>query len=141
MIMAKQYDFNNGALLTAYVADVSYFSGKLEAYLRYKEIPYKRRPANVNTMLNEVYANTGMMKMPAVRLHDGKWLKDTTPMLQWFDQQKPAHSIYPEDPVTNFIALLIEIMPTSGVGVQLFTGAGASQRHGRYWEIVLGKKY
>jgi len=106
--MTKQYDFYHDKPLTAYVADVSYFSGKLEAYLRYKEIPYKRRPANVNTMLNEVYANTGMMKMPAVRLHDGKWLKDTTPMLQWFDQQKPAYSIYPEDPVTNFIALLIE---------------------------------
>jgi glutathione S-transferase len=106
--MTKRYDFNGGEPLTAYVADVSYFSGKLEAFLRYKEIPYTRRAANVNTLLNEVYANTGMMKMPAVRLHDGKWLKDTTPMLQWFDQKKPAYSIYPEDPATNFIALLIE---------------------------------
>ena len=25
--------------ITAYVADMSYFSGKMEAYLRYKEIP------------------------------------------------------------------------------------------------------
>ena len=26
--------------ITAYVADMSYFSGKMEAYLRYKEIPF-----------------------------------------------------------------------------------------------------
>jgi len=106
--MPKQYDFNSGEPLTAYVADVSYFSGKLEAYLRYKEIPYHRRTINVNIMVNEVYANTRMMKMPAVKLNDGKWLKDTTPMLEWFDQQKQAFSIYPEDPVTNFLALLLE---------------------------------
>jgi len=106
--MSKQYDFNCGEPLTAYVADVSYFSGKLEAYLRYKEVPYHRQTINVNIMVNEVYANTRMMKMPAVKLNDGKWLKDTTPMLEWFDQQKQAFSIYPEDPVTHFLAVLIE---------------------------------
>ena len=29
------------ARYTAYVMDISYFSGKFEAYLRYKEIPYE----------------------------------------------------------------------------------------------------
>jgi hypothetical protein len=32
--------------ITAYIADTSYFSGKMEAYLRYKEIPYERRLVN-----------------------------------------------------------------------------------------------
>ena len=106
--MTRQYSFSDAAPITAYVADVSYFSGKLEAYLRYKEIPYRREKVNVDTLLNAVYANTNMMKMPAVRLPDGGWLKDTTPMMCWFDEQKPEYSIYPKDPATKFIAMLIE---------------------------------
>jgi len=107
-VQAKQYDFDQGNPITAYVADMSYFSGKFEAFLRYKEIPFQRKTADVKTLVNDIYANTRMMKVPVVRLNDGNWLKDTTPMLAWFDQQKPEYSIYPKDPVTRFIALLIE---------------------------------
>lgn len=106
--MVKKHNFSTGKPITAYVADVSYFSGKLEAYLRYKEIPYNRKMVNVKTLVNEVYANTRMMKMPVIRLNDGTWLKDTTPMLEWFEQQKPEYSIFPQDPATHFIAMLIE---------------------------------
>lgn len=109
------YDFQNGEPLTAYVADMSYFSGKLEAYLRYREIPYNRRLVNVNVLLDEVYSNTRMMKVPVVRLPDGQWLKDTTPMIQWFEEktaqqtaQKAGPGVFPPDPVSRFLALLVE---------------------------------
>lgn len=96
------------APLTAYVADMSYFSGKLEAYLRYKEIPHQRKTVDIQTMVNDIFANTHLMKVPVVKLADGSWLKDTTPMLDWFDQQKQDFGIYPEDPVTRFVSLLLE---------------------------------
>ena len=38
--------------MTAYVADMSYFSGKMEAYLRYKGITYQRKLATSGTMIS-----------------------------------------------------------------------------------------
>lgn len=88
-------------------SDISYFSGKLEAYLRYKEVPYSTLDANIKNM-RAVATNTGYKKVPAVRTADGKWLFDTTPMLQWFEQYYPEAPILPDDAALRFIALLVE---------------------------------
>ena len=92
---------------TAYVMDISYFSGKFEAYLRYKGIPYDRVDVN-HPQLFDIYKQTGTMKVPAVKLDDGRWLKDSTPMIRWFEQQHPPSPVIPNDPVLRFIANLIE---------------------------------
>ena len=70
--------------MTVYLADMSYFSGKMEAYLRYMEIHCERRLATSKSMLKEVLPARGLMNVPVVRLADGRWLKDTTPMIEWF---------------------------------------------------------
>ena len=54
--------------ITAYVADMSYFSGKMEAYLRYKEIPFERRVVDSKVMRDEILPATGLMKVPVLRL-------------------------------------------------------------------------
>jgi glutathione S-transferase len=90
-----------------YKSDISYFSGKLEAYLRYKQIPHSTIDVNVSIM-DYIAKNTGIKKMPAVETADNKWLFDTTPMLQWFEGQYPDAPIFPTDSALRFIALLIE---------------------------------
>lgn len=90
-----------------YVMDISYFSGKFEAYLRYKEIPYRRTSVN-HHQLHEVFRQTGTMKVPAVRSADGLWLKDTTPMIAWFEQEYPTPAILPQEPALGFVARLLE---------------------------------
>ena len=94
--------------MTVYLADMSYFSGKMEAYLRYKEIPYERRLATSRTMLEEVLPATGLMKVPVIRLADGQWLKDTTPMIEWLEAQYPDPAVVPIDPVRRFMSKLVE---------------------------------
>lgn len=91
-----------------YVMDISYFSGKFEAYLRYKGINYQRIEAHHAVLYGDVYKRTGTMKVPAVELSDGRWLKDTSPMIRWFEQQHPASPVIPEDPPLAFVASLIE---------------------------------
>ncbi len=90
-----------------YKSDISYFSGKLEAYLRYKQIPHSTIDLNVKIM-DLIAENTGVKKMPAVQTAENKWLFDTTPMLQWFENQYPDAPILPTDPALRFIALLLE---------------------------------
>jgi glutathione S-transferase len=91
-----------------YVSVVSYYSCKFESYLRYKGIAHARIEINVRNLREEVLPATGMMKVPALRCPDGSWLKDTTPMMQWLDRAHPQFPIYPDDPATRFIALLVE---------------------------------
>lgn len=87
--------------------DISYFSGKLEAYLNYKQIPFERVEAH-HSVLFDVYRKTGTMKVPAVETSDGLWLKDSTPMIRWFETQYPQNPVLPDDPALAFIAALIE---------------------------------
>ena len=91
-----------------YVSDSSYFSGKLEAYLRYKGIPHDRHEISITTMRETILPNTGLIKVPVMQCPDGRWLKDTTPMIQWLDGQHPEPPAYPQDPAARFIALLVE---------------------------------
>lgn len=92
----------------AYVSDVSYYSGKLEAYLRYAGIPHERIEINTRILREVILPATGFMKVPAMQCADGRWLKDTTPMIAWLDARHGRPSIYPADAAQKFIALLVE---------------------------------
>ena len=97
------------SLYKLYKMDISYFSGKLEAYLRYKGIPYQ--PIECLESLEtfqRVGKKTGFQKAPAIEMEDGNWLMDTTPMIQWLEKKHPSPAVFPEDPALRFVALLIE---------------------------------
>ena len=93
-------------MLQVFGAKVSYFTGKLEAYLRYKGIPYETLPAFAER--KAIVEETGAMQIPIVRDEDGRWMSDTTPILQYLETKHPSPSILPADPVVRFLALLIE---------------------------------
>ncbi len=85
---------------------ISYYTGKLESYLRFRSIDYALLPTVGHE--REILAGAGAVQMPVVQLEDGRWLSDSTPMLAWFDAQQDAPSIYPGDPAMRFVALLLE---------------------------------
>lgn len=91
-----------------YVMDLSYFSGKLEAYLRYKEIPYQRVLATWRELAGPILRHTGLMKVPVVRTAEGLWLQDSTPIIDWFEARHPEGRVIPDDPHQAFFARLLE---------------------------------
>jgi glutathione S-transferase len=99
---------NQSSTLAVYGSACSYFTGKLEGYLRYKEIPYRLLPMTADYFNRIVPENTGAQQMPAVELPDGRWMTDTTPMILWFEQAYPRFPILPADPVQAFLCRLIE---------------------------------
>ena len=101
----KQNTKNN---YTVFKADISYFSGKLEAYMQYKSIPHTKIECDSLPIFHYIGNKTGIQKMPAIEMADGKWLMDTTPMMQWLEEKHPTPPVYPEDPALRFVALLIE---------------------------------
>jgi glutathione S-transferase len=93
-------------MLRVYGSRISYFTGKLESYLRFREIPYALRPTYPHEA--EVRAGAGTTQMPAVQLDDGRWMSDSTPIIAWLEAQQDAPSVYPHDPALRFVALLLE---------------------------------
>ena len=93
---------------TVYVMDISYFSGKVEAYLRYQEVPYRRVEASLAPLILEVGRATGVMQVPAIRLADGRWLRESSAMLRWLEEQPGLVPVVPRDPAQAFLARLIE---------------------------------
>lgn len=93
---------------TLYLMYISYFSGKMQAYMRYKEIPHRCVELKWGEMVNILYPNTGLMKVPVVRTPEGQWLQDSTPMMDWFEQRFPQGAVLPADPLQNFFCRLVE---------------------------------
>ncbi len=93
--------------LLVYGCSISYFTGKLEGYLRYKEIPYRLVPMTP-LVRAKVGRRTGTPQMPAVEHPDGRWMTDTTPMIDWFESQHPEPAVIPRDPLQGFASRLVE---------------------------------
>ena len=84
------------AMLRVFGSRISYYTGKLEAYLRFRAIDYELLPTEPHRA--ELLAGCGVVQMPVVQLDDGRWMTDSTPMLRWFDGQQDGPSIYPKRP-------------------------------------------
>ncbi len=94
--------------MIVYGAKISYFTGKFEAYLRWREIGYEYRPLDAHMYRSVIPAHLGTTQYPSVELGDGRWMSDTTPMIAWLEQDMPEPSVIPEDPVQRYISLLVE---------------------------------
>ena len=91
-----------------YGSSISYFTGKMENYFRIREISYVFKSMQFPSFKKEMEKQVGVMLMPAVILEDGRWMTDTTKMIQWFESKIPENKIIPEDSVQAFFALLLE---------------------------------
>ena len=94
--------------MIVYGSKISYFTGKFEAYLRWREIPYEYRALDARLYRSVVPAHLGATQYPSVELEDGRWMSDTTPMIAWLEQDQPGPSVIPDDPVQRYLSLLVE---------------------------------
>lgn len=94
--------------MVVYGAKISYFTGKFESYLRYKEIPYTYRALDSRLYRSVIPKELGATQFPTVELDDGRWMSDTTPMIEWLEERHPEPEVIPRDPVQRYVSLLIE---------------------------------
>jgi glutathione S-transferase len=93
-------------MMHVYGCKISYYTGKLETYLRYRSIEYDYSPTVGNE--KRLRAGAGVVQHPVVQLADGRWMTDTTPVIAWLEAKQAAPTIYPADAALRFAALLIE---------------------------------
>ena len=94
--------------VTLYGSSISYFTGKMENYFNVKEIPYSFKPMRFPSFKKTMIQKVGVQQMPAVVLKDGRWMTDTTKMIQWFESKYPEHRIIPGNSTLAFLCFLIE---------------------------------
>ena len=93
--------------MTLHGLDLSYFTGKLQAYLRYAGLPFAFAEMNSAAMRRTARA-TGMAQMPALELADGRWMTDTTAIIAWIEARREAPAVIPEDPALAYLSRLAE---------------------------------
>lgn len=108
----------DGSDFKMYTMDLSYFSGKLEMYFRYKEISFERIEPTAQEFHDILFANTGSEQVPQVydaRLHipePHRWLRDTTPIIEYLEKDdlisRSSRPVLPPCPVQAFFQRMLE---------------------------------
>ncbi|MGI9285592.1 MAG: glutathione S-transferase family protein [Pseudomonadales bacterium] len=94
--------------ITIYGSNISYFTGKLENYFRMKGVPYDFHALRAPRDEIMIRKKVGVYQVPALTLGDGRWMTDSTKIIQWFETEYPQYSLLPRDPLQVFVCLLIE---------------------------------
>ena len=85
----------------------SYFTGKLEGYLRVKGVPFDF--VEMDTAgFRACGRATGVNQMPQLEGPDGVWLTDTTAILRRFEAESSEPALQPSEPVAAFLSLFLE---------------------------------
>ena len=100
---------------TLHVYDISYFSGKMQAYLAYKGIPHRTHEITWQELVDRVAPRTGLVEVPVVECADGTFLRDSTAMIEWFEQRYREAPVLPADPAAAFLCRLLEDYADEGL--------------------------
>jgi glutathione S-transferase len=95
------------APLVVYGTTASYFTGKVEAYLRAKGVPYRLEPFSESSM-RWCVAHTGLVQIPQIECPDGSWLIDSTLIIEHLERVRPEPRVSPREPAVAFVSRLIE---------------------------------
>ncbi len=88
--------------------EVSPYSVKTRAYLRYKQLPFEDLSPTMAKLAGTIRKKVGRMVMPTVELPDGRWLQDTSVIIDYFEGVRPDPPVAPAGPVGRYLAYLFE---------------------------------
>lgn len=92
-----------------YGGEISYYSGKVRAYLRYKDIPFEEHRATREVYKEVILPRVGWPVIPVVVTPDDETLQDSSDIIDALEQRFPTASVYPEGPCQKLAALLLEV--------------------------------
>jgi len=87
--------------------EISLYSGKTRAYLRYKKIPFEERLSSDDYQQIDKYI--GRKIIPVLVTPEGEYIQDTTIIIDRMEERFPTPSIYPGTPFQRLTALLMEV--------------------------------
>jgi len=90
-------------------AEVSYYTGKVRAYLRYKGIPFDEVAATREVYRDVIVPRTGVRFIPVLITDDDVALQDSSAILQYLERRYPERPVEADGPVQELVALLFDV--------------------------------
>lgn len=92
-----------------YAAEVSLYSGKARAYLRYKQVDFQEVLPSFDVIRDVLEPRTGVRMIPVLITEDDDVIQDTTVIIDRVEQLVPERPVLPVAPKQRFIAQLLEL--------------------------------
>lgn len=92
-----------------YGSEVSLFTGKVRAYLRWKDIPFTEVLSDAQTYKEVIVPRVGFPVIPVMVGPDDETLQDSTDIIDELERRHGEPSIYPSSPRQRLAALLLEV--------------------------------
>jgi glutathione S-transferase len=93
---------------TLYGTDISYYTGKVRAFLRWKGLPFDEVLSDASVYKSVIVPKVGVRAIPVLETPEGELLQDSTDIIDALDHRHPEPPVYPAGPVQRFLALWIE---------------------------------
>ena len=111
-----------------FTSELSYFSGKIRGYFRYKErtgsgLKYEEILANPH-ILQAIYATTKSRVVPQIQLEDGTFVQDSSEIIDVIESHYPKNPIIPSaenNPKQRLASYLIELFADEWLLVAAFS--------------------
>jgi len=94
---------------TLYGSPASLYTGKVRAYLNYKNIPYKEVMSSLRVYKKIIIPKTGVRFIPVVATPKGEFLQDSSHIIDSLEARFPKRSVYPSGPRQALTARLFEL--------------------------------
>ncbi|HEY0821485.1 MAG TPA: glutathione S-transferase [Rhizobacter sp.] len=96
------------ASYTLYGTEISYYTGKVRAFLRWKRLPFEEVLSDASVYRNVIVPKVGVRAIPVLVTPQGELLQDSTDIIDAVERRHPEPAVYPAGPVQRFLALWIE---------------------------------
>lgn len=90
-------------------AQVSYYTGKVRAYLQHKAIPFEEVAATREVYRDVILPRTGVRFIPVLISADDVAVQDSSEIIAFLEQRYPQNPVLPAGPLQRFVALLFEL--------------------------------
>lgn len=88
---------------------ISYYTGKVRAYLRYKDIPFQEVLSSRDVYKNIILPRVGVQIIPIFITDNDIVLQDSSVIIDYLERRYPVPSIISLTPLQRFIAFLFEV--------------------------------
>lgn len=92
-----------------YGAEISYFTGKVRAYLRWKGIAYDEILATATVYRDVILPRVGFAVIPVVVTSANETLQDSTEIIEELEQRHPHPTIVPRGAAQQLVGQLLEL--------------------------------
>jgi glutathione S-transferase len=94
---------------TLYGAQISYFTGKLRAYLRWKDVPFEEVPASAEIYRSLIVPRIGFPVIPVLGTPEGELLQDSTEIVEVLEHRLGEPLVTPRSGVQRLVSSLLEL--------------------------------